>query len=271
LFACLAWACLKDYFLIDMDGVLYHGDSVLEGATRFVSRIPQSRRLFVTNNPIRSPENVALKLSQMGFANIDESQLLTSAEATANWLARQKPGFRYFAVGAHGLHEALAREGREDSVAPDYVVVGEGPGIDFNSLTTAINLIISSGAQLVSTNPDATVDETRDGKHIVVPGGGALVAPFEVATGTKAVVIGKPEPLLYEMAMQRLGAAPADCIMIGDRPDTDILGAQRLGLRTALVRTGRFAPGEPLPDGVMNPDWDVDSLTELETFFTNSI
>jgi HAD superfamily hydrolase (TIGR01450 family) len=269
--SCLAWGNLKHCFLIDMDGVLYHGDSVLEGATRFVSRIPPPRRLFVTNNPIRSPEKVALKLSQMGFADIDESQVLTSAEATANWLAQQKPGFRYFAVGAEGLHEALAREGVEDSVAPDYVVVGEGPGIDFNSLTTGINLVITGGAQLVSTNPDATVDATSDGQHIVVPGGGALVAPFEVATGRKAVVIGKPEPLLYEMAMQRLGAGPADCVMIGDRPDTDILGAQRIGMRTALVRTGRFAPGESLPDGVANPDWDVESLTELEALLTNSM
>jgi HAD superfamily hydrolase (TIGR01450 family) len=271
LFACLAWACLKDYFLIDMDGVLYHGDSVLEGATRFVSRIPQSRRLFVTNNPIRSPENVALKLSQLGFSDIDESQVLTSAEATANWLARQKPGFRYYAVGAEGLRLALAREGSEDCVCADYVVIGEGPGIDFDSLTTGINLVIHGGAQLVSTNPDATVDETRNGQHIVVPGGGALVAPFEVATGRKAVVIGKPEPLLYEMAMRRLGAAPADCIMIGDRPDTDILGAQRLGMRTALVRTGRFSPGATLPDGVANPDWDVESLTELEVLLTNNL
>lgn len=262
---------MKHCFLIDMDGILYHGDAVLEGATRFVSRIPPPRRLFVTNNPIRSPENVALKLSQMGFADIDESQVLTSAEATANWLLRQIPGFRYFAVGAEGLHEALRKHGAEDSEAADFVVVGEGPGIDFNSLTTAINLIIGRGAQLVSTNPDATVDATLDGQHVVVPGGGALVAPFEVATGRKAIVIGKPEPLLYEMAMRRLGASPADCVMVGDRPDTDILGAQRLGMRTALVRTGRFPPGEPLPDGMANPDWDVESLTELDTLLTNSI
>ena len=254
-----------------MDGVLYHGDSVLEGAVRFVSRISPSRRLFVTNNPIRSPENVALKLSQMGFADIDETQVLTSAEATANWLFQQNPGFRYFAVGAEGLHEALRKHGTEDSETADFVVVGEGPGIDFTSLTTGINLVISRGAQLVSTNPDATVDATADGRHIVVPGGGALVAPFEMATGKKATVIGKPEPLLYEMAMQRLGTDPSDCIMIGDRPDTDILGAQRLGMRTALVRTGRFAPGELLPDGVNDPDWDVESLTELETLFTNTI
>jgi len=89
------------------------------------------------------------------------------------------------------------------------------------------------------------------------------VAPFEVATGRKAVVIGKPEPLLYEMAMERLGAAPAHCVMVGDRPDTDIAGAARLGMRTALVRTGRFAPGDPWPAGIPRPDWDSESLAEL--------
>ena len=251
-------------YLIDMDGVLYHGDAVLEGALHFVSLIAPHRRLFVTNNPIRSPQNVAHNLAQMGFADIDDSQVLTSAEATAQWLAARKPGFRYFAVGGEGLHEALVRKGVADRELADYVVVGEGPGLDYASLTTGINLLLEQGALLVSTNPDATVDATRDGRRIVLPGGGALVAPFEIATGRKAIVIGKPQPLLFEMAMQRLGARPADCIMIGDRPDTDILGAQRVGMRTALLRTGRFAPGEALPAGVAPPDWDVPSLAELE-------
>lgn len=251
-----------------MDGILYHGDTVLEGAIEFVVRIQSRRRLFVTNNPIRSPEKVAHKLSQMGFADIDESQVLTSAEATASWLAARQPDFRYFAVGAEGLHEALSKRGTPDPDAAKYVVVGEGPGLDFQTLTTGINLIVKQGAILVSTNPDTTVDASRDGRHILVPGGGALVAAFEVATGKEAIVIGKPNPLLYKMAMQRLGAEAADCIMIGDRPDTDILGAQRLGIRTALVRTGRFAPGESLPGNIRPPDWDLESLEQLEQQLT---
>jgi ribonucleotide monophosphatase NagD (HAD superfamily) len=100
-----------------------------------------------------------------------------------------------------------------------------------------------------------------------MPGGGALVAPFVVATGQQPVTIGKPEPLLYEMAMQVLGVEAEDCLMIGDRPDTDILGAQKLGMKTALVRTGRFAPGEALPDGMAMPDRDVKNLTELQKIF----
>jgi HAD superfamily hydrolase (TIGR01450 family) len=260
---------VKTCFLIDMDGVLYHGDTVLEGAVSFVDRIRPDRRVFVTNNPIRSPEKVAHKLSQMGFSDIDDSQVLTSAEATAAWLSEHKPGFRYFAVGAEGLHEALSAVGTADAACADFVVIGEGPGLDFESLTTALNLVVKQGARLVSTNPDATVDASRNGEHILVPGGGALVAPFEVATGRKAVVIGKPNPLLYTMAMQRIGAAAADCIMIGDRPDTDILGAQRLGMRTALIRTGRFAPDDALPASIEPPDWDLASLGQLEQQLIN--
>jgi ribonucleotide monophosphatase NagD (HAD superfamily) len=77
------------------------------------------------------------------------------------------------------------------------------------------------------------------------------------------IVIGKPEPLLFGMALARLGCAPEACLMIGDRPGTDILGAARLGMATALVRTGRFAVGYPWPTGLPPADWDVGSLTEL--------
>ena len=117
------------------------------------------------------------------------------------------------------------------------------------------------------TNPDSSVDAWHRGRRQVLPGGGALVAPFEVATGQKAVVIGKPEPLLFEMALERLGVPPEQCVMIGDRPDTDIAGAAALGMSTALVRTGRFTPGAPWPEGLPRPDWDVGSLPELEAAF----
>ncbi|MGB0723580.1 MAG: HAD-IIA family hydrolase, partial [Gammaproteobacteria bacterium] len=149
-----------------------------------------------------------------------------------------------------------------DTRAPDYVVVGEGAGIDFEQLSLAINLVLR-GARLIGTNPDNSVDATRDGKRWVLPGGGALIAPIVTATGVTPTVIGKPEPLLYEIAMGHLGVSAGECLMVGDRPDTDIAGAQRLGMKTALVRTGRFGPGEPWPDGQPRPDYDVRSLAEL--------
>ncbi len=248
--------------LLDMDGVLYHGELPLPGAAAFMRAIAAIPHAFITNNPVLPPAVLAEKLRRLALADPDPEQIVTSAEATASWLAHEKPGFRYFAVGGDGLRVALERVGREDSRAADYVVVGEGPGLDYDTLTIGVNLILKRGARLVCTNPDTTVDSVVAGRRIVLPGGGALVAPFRVATGVEPVIVGKPRPALFEMALARLRVAPGECLMIGDRPDTDILGAQRLGMRTALVRTGRFGPGERLPPDVA-PDHDVNSLTEL--------
>ena len=250
-------------FLLDMDGVLYHGDKPLPAALRFMEALEMRPHAFLTNNPILPPERVADKLERMGFRHPPEQLIVTSAEATADWLAARKPGFRYFAVGGEGLHLALGAKGDEDARNADFVVIGEGPGLDFESLTTGINLILKWDALLVATNPDINVDATIDGEHRVLPGGGALVAPFAAATGRQPVIIGKPEPLLYRMALERLECAPEECLMVGDRPDTDIAGAARLGMPTALVRTGRFATGEPWPKGLPRADWDMGDLDEL--------
>ncbi len=256
-------------FLLDMDGVLFRGDQPVPGATAFMSHIEQYPHCFITNNPILAPQQVAAKLNRLGIAQATPEQVVTSAQATAAWLAEQKTDFRYYAVGANGLHWALEEKGRQDSVNADFVVVGEGVGLDYETLTIGINLILQQGARLVCTNPDINVDGTKNGEPVILPGGAALVAPFATATNAAPVFIGKPAPALYEMAMKKLGLTPWDCIMIGDRPDTDILGAQRLGIRTVLVRTGRFRPGEPLPRGMAPPDWDVESLGEFIEAITN--
>lgn len=249
--------------LLDMDGVLYHGTHPLPHAQRFLEAIRSVPHVFVTNNPMALPGEVADRLGGMGLGRPDPNQVLTSGVATARWLNRQKPGFRFYAVGARGLEQALARFGVPDERQADYVVVGEGAGLDFETLTVGINLVLQQGARLVSTNPDHTVDAFVDGEHRILPGGGALVAPFEVACGQKAITIGKPEPLLYKMALEQLGVPADACVMIGDRPDTDIAGAQRLGMSTAIVRTGRFAPGEAWPAGLALPQWDVPDLAAL--------
>lgn len=249
--------------LLDMDGVLYHGEKPLPGAIEFLRRLADTPHLFLTNNPIQTPEAVAAKLSRMGFQAVAADQVLTSAQATAHWLSQQQSGFRYYAVGADGLHQALRTCGQPDRERADFVVVGEGPGLDYESLSCGINLILKQGARLVVTNPDHNVDAQVDGEHRVLPGGGALVAPFVAATGVEPVVIGKPQPLLFEMALEKLACQAQECLMIGDRPDTDIAGAAALGIATALIRTGRFGPGEAWPAGVPKPDWDELSLEDL--------
>jgi HAD superfamily hydrolase (TIGR01450 family) len=246
-----------------MDGVLYHGSRVLPHALDFMRSVAGLPRVFVTNNPIATPREVAERLAGMGFERPDPAQILTSGVATARYLARQKPGFRFYAVGAPGLAAELARLGAADERGADFVVVGEGAGLDYDTLSRGVDLILNHGAVLISTNPDPSVDGHVDGRRRILPGGGALVAPFEVATGQKALTVGKPHPLLYEMAMQAVGLGPGECVMVGDRVDTDIAGAHALGMRSALVRSGRFAPGEPWPTGLPQATWDVPDLHQL--------
>lgn len=253
--------------LLDMDGVLYRGESVIPEAVAFMLAIEHLPHAFITNNPTLPSVAIADRLERLGFRRPDPMQIITSAEATALWLSEQKRDFRYFAVGAEGLHMALRQYGVEDMETADFVVIGEGAGIDYDAIATGINLIQQQGARLICTNPDHSVDAHINGKHCVLPGGGALVAPFAIAAATQPVFIGKPYALLYQIAMNRLGITPERCLMIGDRPDTDIAGAAALGMKTALVRTGRFAPGLRIPDDLPVPDWDVDTLDLLLNVF----
>ena len=248
--------------LLDMDGVLYRGSSPIEGAAEFLNAICDRPFRFITNNPIATPEQVVSKMKAIGLGDFTANAVITSAQATARYLASEKADFRFYAIGEKGLHAALSTAGVEDDQSADYVVVGEGAGLDYQTLSKAIALI-QQGAVLISTNPDITVDGFIEGKPVVLPGGGALVAPVEKACGVKAITIGKPEPFLYQMALADLGVAANDCVMVGDRPDTDILGAQRLGLQTALVRTGRFSVDEPWPAEQARPHWDVIDLQQL--------
>ncbi len=249
--------------LLDMDGILYHGEKVIPEAVEFMLAIKYLPHAFITNNPVFPAQAIADRLERLGFQRPDDEQIITSAEATALWLSQQKTDFRYYAVGAKGLHSALSQCGVEDHESADYVVIGEGAGIDYDAIVTGVNLILKQGARLICTNPDHSVDAYVDGKYCVLPGGGALVAPFAIAADVEPVFIGKPHALLYQIAMDRLGVMADQCLMIGDRPDTDIAGAAALGMKTALVRTGRFSSGTSLPDHLPVPDWDVDNLSLL--------
>lgn len=250
-------------FLIDMDGVLYRGDMVIPGALEFLESIRGHPHLFLTNNSSATTRQVVKKLRTLGLPRFRPEQILTSATATAEHLNEQEPGFRYYAVGGPGLHASLQSYGMEDDNDPDFVVIGEGEGLDYETLTTGINLLLKGKARLIGTNPDANLDGTRDGRHVVLPGCGALIAPFQVATGLAPQFVGKPNPLIFRQALNRLQLEPHRVFMIGDRPDTDIRGAGCVGIHTILVRTGRLAPWDPYPEGEPLPEIMVNSLAEL--------
>jgi NagD protein len=236
----------KKAFIIDMDGVIYHGNRLLKGVAKFVEWLTANNKsfLFLTNSSDRSPLELAQKLSRLGIM-VDPEHFYTSALATAEFLASQHPGGSVYVIGEPGLIQALYDAGfTMNNVNPDYVVVGEGRGYSLEALERAVNLILR-GARLIGTNPDLS-GPVEGG---IVPACGALVAPIELAAKAKAYFVGKPNPLMMRHGMRRLNANREDTVIIGDRMDTDIVAGVESDIETVLVLSGVTAledvPGYP--------------------------
>ena len=225
----------KKGFISDMDGVIYHGSTLLPGVKEFVDWLKKEKKqfMFLTNASDRSPLELRQKLLGMGV-DIDVSHFYTSALATAHFLKTQAPGCSAYVIGAHGLLNALYEVGIPfNDVDPDYVVVGETMGYNYEMIIKATELI-HKGAKLVATNSDLTGPSDRG----IIPACRALVAPIEMATGKQAYFIGKPNPLMMRTGLKKLGVHSEDAVMIGDRMDTDIVAGMETGLETVLVLTG---------------------------------
>jgi NagD protein len=225
----------KSAFIIDMDGVVYHGDHLLEGTKEFVAwmRRENKKFLFLTNSSERSPVELSQKLARLGV-EVESEHFYTSALATASFLRTQKPGGTAFVIGDPGLMHALYDAGYTmNNVNPDYVVVGEGRSYNLEAIERGVKLVLE-GARLIGTNPD--LNGPVEGS--LAPACGALIAPIELATGKKAYFIGKPNPLMMRHALKQLGATREETIIIGDRMDTDIVAGVETEIETVLVLSG---------------------------------
>lgn len=225
----------KSGFICDMDGVIYHGNEALLGAAELVEWFKAQKKhyLFLTNASDKTPLELHMKLQRMGI-DVEPEHFYTSALATAHFLSSQKPGCSAYIIGDHGLHNALYDAGiAYNDVDPDYVVVGETDDFRFEHIKNAMNLV-NKGAGLVATNSDITGPIEGGFK----PACKALVASIEVATGTEAYFVGKPNPLMMRTGLEILDVHSADSVMIGDRMDTDIVGGIEAGMETVLVLSG---------------------------------
>ena len=227
--------------LFDMDGVVYVGKRPLPGVQAMFDYLDATGRgwLCITNNASMTSQQFSAKLSDMGI-RVPPERILGSSEATAQWLAEQVeagwPLGKVFVMGMEGLRAALAAKGFDlttDPFAAAYVVSGANFNLTFNDLADAA-LGIRNGARFIGTNGDLTFPTERG--HI--PGAGSVLALFTAATGVQPIVIGKPNPPMYQLAMHRLGVTPDQTMMVGDRYDTDIAGALALGLKTVGMLTG---------------------------------
>ena len=246
--------------IIDMDGVLYLGDKPMPGLGHFFRFLANYDIHFqlVTNNSTITPHMYVQKMARMGVA-VRDNEVLTSSIATADHLARQYPsGSRIYAIGEEGLMDALQGSGFVLSrLDPAAVVVGFDRDLTYAKLREA-TLLIRSGVPFIATNPDRTLP-LPEGQ---VPGTGTTLAALTAATDQEPLIMGKPEPLLMEQAMARMGARPETTAAIGDRPETDILSAQRAGILGVLTLAGatdraRLATFDIEPDVVVE---DIEAL-----------
>jgi 4-nitrophenyl phosphatase len=224
------------HLIIDMDGVLYLGDQPMPRLREFFAFLRQRPVAFIlaTNNSTRTPQEYADKLACMGVT-VSADEILVSGQATARFLAREYPkGTRVHVFGMPALKQAMTDEGfilADEDV--QLVVASMDRTVTYEKLKRA-TLLIRGGARFIATN----LDPTNPSEEGLIPGTGSMIAALATASETKPTAIGKPEPIMYQLAMEQMGARPETTAAIGDRCDTDILGGKRAGITTICVLSG---------------------------------
>jgi 4-nitrophenyl phosphatase len=246
--------------LIDLDGVLFRGNTALPAASDFIQFLREQGIAFrlITNNATLTPSQYVAKLHSIGIL-IEVEELFTSALATGLYMKQQgASGDSAYVIGEDGLRSALIESGvRLTDGDADWVVVGLDRQVTYDRLARAA-LAVEAGARFVGSNPDVSFP-TEAG---LVPGAGALQAVISATTGVDPVVVGKPQPLMFELAMDQLGSSRESTAMLGDRLDTDIQGAQAVGLASIMVLTG-VSTRSDLEHSAVQPTLVVDDLPVL--------
>jgi 4-nitrophenyl phosphatase len=257
------------YMIIDMDGVLWEGDTPMPGLVSFFQTLAQHNIQYIlaTNNATRTPTEYTEKLARFGVETAVH-QILNSAETTAIYLQQNYPAHSaVFVVGTDGLCQALEARGfvvaTNDAAVktlptpPKIVVVGLDKQICYDRLATA-SLLVAAGADFIGTNPDPSYPSERG----QLPGAGAIQAVITTTTGVTPKIIGKPERAMFDEARQRMGATIENTVMVGDRLTTDIVGAHAADLKTIMLLSG-ISQREDLIGSAVQPDFIFEDIREL--------
>jgi NagD protein len=221
-----------------MDGVLVREEQALPGAAEFLARLVDRERPFLvlTNNSIFTPRDLSARLLRSGLS-VPEGSIWTSGLATATFLSDQLPGGSAYVIGEAGLTTPLHEMGYTlTDTDPDFVVLGETRTYSFTAITKAIRLI-AGGARFIATNPDVT-GPSAEGP---MPATGSVAAMITKATRREPYFVGKPNPMMFRSALNRIEAHSENTVMVGDRMDTDVVAGIEAGLETILVLTGSTA------------------------------
>ncbi len=246
-------------FLIDLDGTVYRGNALVSGADRFVEHLVAHGipYLFITNNSTRSPAAVAEKLVGLGVS-ATASHVVTAGEVTAELVQNSS----VFCIGEIGLHQALQARGATFSERDvSHVVVGLDREANYQKIATAVRCI-RAGAKFIATNCDRVL-VTENG---LLPGAGAVVQAIAFASGSKPLIVGKPERTLIDAAIVRLGVPREYVVVIGDNLETDISAGMNASVQTVLLETGFSKRENVNPDGP-KPTWVARDYAELTRLF----
>jgi len=244
-------------YLIDLDGTMYKGNTPIKEAGGFVQRLRGSDLpfMFLTNNSTSKPIDVAEKLNRLNVQAF-EDEIYTSSLATVDYL-KSLEGNSAFVIGEVGLTSALQEAGfhltDED---PDFVVVGLDREVSYEKFEKA-TLAIRNGSKFIATNKDTNLPTEKG----FVPGAGSLVALLEASTRKKATFVGKPESIIMNEAIEHIGFAKEDVLMVGDNYETDILAGINNGIDTLLVLTG-FTSKEELGQFEKQPTYTIENLDQ---------
>lgn len=253
---------MKKYagYMIDLDGTIYRGKEKIPAAKRFIERLQEHDIpfLFVTNNSTQAPIKVVENLANNFDIHVKEENVYTSALATADYIADLNKDKRsVYVIGEVGLKQAILDKGfRFEETNPDYVVVGLDYDVTYHKFELA-TLAIKRGAKFIGTNADTNLPNERG----LVPGAGSVIALVECSTQQKATYIGKPETIIMEKALERLGLPKDEVVMVGDNYMTDIKAGINFGIDTMLVYTG-VSTRELVRNQEIAPTIELGSLDE---------
>ena len=250
-------------WLFDLDGTIYLGDALIPGADRVIATLREAGRrvAFLSNKPLQTREDYARKLTGLGIPTAADD-VVNSSLVLARHLATLDPGAPLFVIGEPPLIAELAAHGFEVRRDPRvrWVVIAFDRTFDYAKLHLALQAV-RGGARLIATNPDRTCP-TAEGE---IPDCAGMMAAVEAVTGERVeIVVGKPSPIMLEVALGRLGVTATDCVIVGDRLETDIVMGKENGLTTALVLTGITRAGDPRIAEI-GPDAVLPSIRELIT------
>lgn len=249
-------------WLFDLDGTVYLGEFLIPGAAETIAalRADARRVAFLSNKPLSTRADYAEKLTRLGIPTTAD-EVVNSSIVLARHLRRLDPGAPVFVIGEAPLIGELRDHGFEvrDDADVRWVVIAFDRTFDYAKLNTALQAVRRHGARLIATNPDRTCP-VEGGE---IPDCAGMIAAVEAVTGKRVeVVVGKPSPIILEVALERLGVSAAECVIVGDRLETDIVMGKSLGLATVLVLTG-VTRGDDPHIGDAQPDLVVPSIRAL--------